>query len=94
MVRAYSTKTASTTRDTTIASGQASNGPFQAANLFNYSGGFGISNTVSGDAYEGTQPEHAVDNNQIFDVLVFELPLAGFDLEAFRLGWATEALGP
>jgi hypothetical protein len=89
LVRAYSTKTASTTSST------ASNGLFQTANLFKYSGGFGITNTVgSADAYEGTQPEHAIDNNQIFDVLVFELPLAGMDLEAFRLGWASEVSAP
>lgn len=89
-VRGYSTQTLSST-PTTVA---PSTGLWKGANVFNYGGGFGISNTVGTDIYEGSQPEHATDNNQIFDVLVFELPTAGFDLEAFRLGWATEAYAP
>lgn len=86
----YSTKTLSSC-STCLA---PDTGTWQAANVIPYSGGFGITSTVAGDAYEGTQPEHAVDNNQVFDVLVFELPNSGFDLEAFRLGWATEAYAP
>ncbi|MCC7487789.1 MAG: PEP-CTERM sorting domain-containing protein [Burkholderiales bacterium] len=84
-VRAYSTQTASSTSST------ASNGLFtSSANLALFGGGFGIGNVISGDTNEGSPPEHAVDNNQIFDVLVFELPGQNFDLEAFRLGWAQE----
>jgi hypothetical protein len=64
------------------------------ANLFNYSGsGFGISNRVGGDTNEGISPEHAVDNDQVYDLIVFELPqVTGqtWDFEAFQLGWASE----
>ena len=87
-VRAYSTQTPSSTSAT------ASAGNFTNAQLMLYGGGFGITNNIIGDANEGVAPEHATDNNQIFDVLVFELPTAGFDLDAFRLGYATEAVFP
>ena len=40
-------------------------------------GGFGIDN--NNDTGEGSSPEHAVDNNQLYDVLVFELPDKNFD---------------
>jgi hypothetical protein len=93
-VRAYSTQTAGANPATCSPVGScpaSTSGLFKTANLYTYSGGFGISNTVAGDTNEGIQPEHAVDNNQIYDMLVFELPADGFDLQAFRLGWATEA---
>ena len=51
-------------------------------------GGFGIDN--NNDTGEGSSPEHAVDNNQLYDVLVFELPDKNFDLQGFRLGWAQD----
>jgi hypothetical protein len=94
LVRAYSTQTVGPNPATCSPVGScpaSTSGLFKAANLYTYSGGFGISNTVYGDGNEGNQPEHAIDNNQIYDMLVFELPSSGFDLEAFRLGWATEA---
>lgn len=86
LAHAYSTRTASGT-SSIASSGLFANTPTMAM----FSGaGFGIGNNIVGDTSEGTPPEHAVDNNQIFDVIVFELPAAGFDLEAFRLGWAQE----
>ena len=86
-VRAYSTPTV--TGSTT-----SPGGSWATANLYNYSGsGFGISNRVSGDTNEGTVPEHAVDNDQVYDLIVFELPQvtgSTWDFEAFQLGWARE----
>jgi hypothetical protein len=82
-VRAYSTRTAD----------QTSGGLWRIAQIHEYTGGFGVTNVVSGDTGEGITPEHATDNNQVFDTLVFELPSSGFDLEAFRLGWASEQIG-
>lgn len=89
-VRAYSTRTAD----------QTSGGLWRSAQIAEYTGGFGVTNLVNGtapatttDTGEGVTPEHATDNNQVFDMLVFELPSSGFDLEAFRLGWASEQIG-
>lgn len=86
-VRAYSTSIISGTSTATT-----SNNPWVGANLFEYTGnGFGISNVfTSTDTGEGSTPEHAVDNNQIQDILVIELPASGFDVENFMLGWAHE----
>ncbi len=52
-------------------------------------GGFGIDNN-NPNTGEGSSPEHAVDNNQLYDVLVFELPDKNFDFQGFRLGWAQD----
>ena len=86
-VRAYSTPTVT-------GSNTSPAGNWMTANLYNYAGsGFGVSNRVAGDTNEGSQPEHAVDNDQVYDMIVFELPqVTGqtWDLEAFRLGWASE----
>lgn len=86
-VRAYSAPTVTN-------SNTSPPGSWVTANLFNYSSsGFGISNRVSGDTYEGTAPEHAVDNDQVYDLIVFELPQVSgqtWDFEAFQLGWARE----
>ena len=86
-VRAYSTATVqnSSTNPT---------GQWITADLANYAGGFGVKNRVSGDTNEGVDPEHATDNNQVVDLLVFELPAGQvWDLDAFRLGWANEVGG-
>jgi hypothetical protein len=52
-----------------------------------YSGGIGIKNTKTYDANEAYEPEHAIDNDQIHDILVFELPDGVFDPNAFKLGY-------
>ena len=68
-------------------------GTWKNANLQNYSGDFGITNLVS-DANEcvGCSPEHAVDNDGAYDIMVFELPTGmTWDIEGFRLGWASES---
>ena len=80
-VRAYSTRT----------SDHSQNGIWQSADIHMYQGGFGVTNLVAGDTGEGITPEHAVDNNQVYDVLVFELPSTGMDIDSFRLGWAQES---
>ncbi len=51
-------------------------------------GGIGVKNMVTGDALESNEPEHAVDNNQIHDVVIFELPAGVWDPESFKLGYA------
>jgi len=69
-------------------------GNWKAGKIYNYDGNLGITNTVANDIGEGGSPEHAVDNNQVYDIMIFELP-KGFewDIEAFRLGWAHEGEG-
>ncbi|MFT7571292.1 MAG: hypothetical protein ACI9JL_002334 [Paracoccaceae bacterium] len=46
---------------------------FEAASLRRWSGGFGVQNRLSNDT---SSPEHAVDNNNNFDFVVFELDRA------------------
>lgn len=46
---------------------------FEAASLRRWSGGFGVQNRLSNDIYNS---EHAVDNNNNFDFVVFELDRA------------------
>ena len=62
------------------------NGNWVEAQIALYSGGIGIKNLRSTDLGEGTQPEHSVDNDQIHDIVVFELPSV-LTPEAFKLGW-------
>lgn len=76
-VRAYSTR------------GADSTGLLRSAQIVNYTGGFAVTN-ATGDVGEGSAPEHATDNQGSYDLLVFELPAAGFDIESFMLGWAHE----
>lgn len=84
--RAYSTPTASSS-DT--APGYSGN--FLAADIYKWGGsGLGIGNRVSGDANDcigSCNPEHSVDNQQVYDVMVFEAPNAYFDFEALSIGW-------
>jgi hypothetical protein len=53
-------------------------------NIATYSGGIGVSNTTNDLA--SNQPQHAVDNNGVTDVVVFELP-QNTDWQSFILGW-------
>ncbi|MFO1252600.1 MAG: hypothetical protein U1E77_16045 [Inhella sp.] len=48
------------------------------AALTAYSGGFGVNNGKSGstDPGEGTNPEHAIDNNGLTDAVLFEFSAA------------------
>ena len=88
LVRAYSTTPAA------VSGPGPTTGNWVEANIFKYGGGFGITNTVSGDTGEGATPEHAIDNNQVLDIAVIELPTlpAGmvWDFTNFKLGWAEE----
>jgi hypothetical protein len=64
----------------------------QAASLTSYSGGVGVTNAdkcTSGttcDRNEGTDPEHAIDNQQRYDMVLlrFDAPVK---LTALKLGW-------
>jgi hypothetical protein len=81
LVRAYSTKTLNSQAGN-FRSG-ATVVPFP-----NYEG-FGIDNMyTSVDTNENTFPEWGVDNKEIYDLLVFELPNDGMKLESLALGWA------
>lgn len=87
LVSAYSTTPAQ-------AGGGTTAGNWVEANLFKYGGGFGISNAGTGDSGESGTPEHAIDNANVLDILVIELPTlpAGmvWDFTNFMLGWAEE----
>ncbi len=63
------------------------NGNWIEAQIALYSGGIGVKNMRSGDTGEGLSPEHSVDNDQIHDIVVFELPNGVWDPAAFKLGW-------
>lgn len=41
-----------------------------------------------GDAVEGSSPEHAMDNNQRFDSILFSFGGLGFKLTGVEIGWA------
>jgi hypothetical protein len=81
LVRAYSTQTLN-----------SQSGTFSSAALittFSGTEGFGINNTLSAiDSGETTSPEWGVDNAQLYDVMVFELPSSGWTLDSLGLGWA------
>jgi hypothetical protein len=81
LVRAYSTKT-----------NGSQSGTFSASALvktFPDLEGFGIDNTLTGqDSGETSFPEWSVDNLQLYDLLVFELPNDNMKLQALSLGWA------
>lgn len=56
--------------DTGAANSNAVRNDFEAASLRRWSGGFGVQNRFSNDS---SSPEHAVDNNNNFDFVLFEL---------------------
>jgi hypothetical protein len=102
-VRAYSVSSIANSQTSPLPTGN-----WITAEMLNYgTSGFAIKNrvgtTVNGvpygsgpaDSGECCQPEHAVDNNEVIDVLVFELPQGqNWDIDAFRLGWAREGSDP
>ena len=57
----------------TEASSSAVGNEFEAASLRRWSGGFGVQNRFSNDS---SSPEHAIDNNNNYDFVVFELDRA------------------
>ena len=81
LVRAYSTKTAGSQSGTFSSSAIVKTFPDLE--------GFGIDNKLTGqDIGEASFPEWSVDNLQLYDLLVFELPQAHMKLEGLALGWA------
>jgi hypothetical protein len=92
LVRAYATSPGQAGAGTTV-------GNWVEANIHRYSGGgFGISNLDANDPGEGSSPEHAVDNSNVLDLLVVELPTLSnglaWDFTNFMLGWANENGNP
>ncbi len=82
--RAYSTPIYDSTQPFNIS------GNWVEAKIGLYSGGIGVSNLVSGDATaESSSPNHAMDNRNVKDIMVFELPTGVWDPESFKLGWAS-----
>ena len=82
VARAYSTPVYDPTSPFNIS------GNWVEARIATYGGGIGIANNNSSDtASEGSAPEHAIDNNGVKDLLVFELPAGAWDPESFTLGW-------
>lgn len=81
---------------TTTGSNSINSSGWTAANNKYYSGenAFGISNNIQyASTDEGTVPELGVDNKEVLDLMVIELPqIAGqtWDLSSFMLGWANE----
>src|SRR5688572_13251285 len=69
-------------------------GNWAVANLNVYSGGIGVANMINNEGLnnddtvlEGTSPGHSVDNKNVKDIVVFELPNGVWDPEFFKLGW-------
>jgi hypothetical protein len=82
IAKAYSTPVNDTSAPFNI------DGKWLEARIAAYSGGIGVANTVVGDVTsESGVPEHAVDNQAVKDVVVFELPAGAWDPEFFKLGW-------
>lgn len=58
-----------------------------------YSGGLGVKNAdastslTSGDYNEGNDPEHAIDNNQRTDLVLFNFGANSVNLQSISLGW-------
>lgn len=87
-------------------SGQTDSLKWLAAQLQGYGGGFGVRNACfqanmncSGgvDTYEGLSPEHAVDNQQLVDVVIFQLPTIANTTWAFSnltIGWRSNDFSP
>jgi hypothetical protein len=90
--------------------GQLNGSPWLSAQLAGYgSSGFGVRNRCRGssspcsgansgvDRNEGIDPEHAVDNNQIVDVVVFRLPdIANmtWSFSSLSVGWVSNDSTP
>ncbi len=54
-----------------------------------YTSGLGVKNAdaYSGDTNEGTSPEHAIDNNERFDMVLFDFGDQLVELSQITLGW-------
>ncbi len=66
------------------------NGLLIGADLVRYSGsGLGVRNLDEGSS-ESESPEHATDNRDRFDLIVFEAPTVNFDWDSLGIGWARE----
>lgn len=87
-IRTYSTQTVAV--DPSAGSNLNISGTWATGTITNQGGsGFGMTNRFAGDLNEGTNPEHAVDNQQIRDVAVYELPTSvnGWNIAALGVGW-------
>lgn len=68
-------------------------GAWETARLTRYSGGFGVRNRCANagsgctDDYEGTNPEHAVDDEDYRDYVLYDFGMTEVALTGVRLGW-------
>lgn len=62
----------------------ASGATFAAANVADWSGGFGVRNT--GEGLNASDPQHAMDNDGQQELLMFKFD-SSIALQQFRLGW-------
>jgi hypothetical protein len=79
----------------TDTSNNGQNQTIQAATLNSYSGGLGVRNAdwnVGGadqDVNEGVNPEHAIDNEQRFDMVMLDFGASKVNLTSVDLGWTS-----
>ncbi len=64
----------------------------QQGEMAHYGGGLGVKNADagSGDGGEGSPPEHAVDNDDRFDLVLFDFGTQSVDLSEVALGWFSQ----
>lgn len=63
-------------------------GAWAAATLTSHSGGFGVNNGNGADGGEGTNPEHAIDNDYFVDAVRFQFGQST-SLASVSMGWST-----
>ena len=90
--KAYSVNALNTITSTGVSGLGSMTGSWIEAQIALYSGGLGIKNLVvngngTTDSYESGTPEHAVDNNQVVDVMVFELPTGNWKFQSLSVGY-------
>jgi len=101
-VRAYSAGTAQTMvaagehATSTRASNASRNQGWIEAQIGVYSGGLGVGNVLAGDSNDctsGCSPEHALDNQEAWDVVVYELPASSWTITKLGIGWREGSSG-
>ncbi len=68
----------------------SSNTQLELGQITHYGGGLGVRNADGPrgqDSNEGTSPEHAIDNNERFDLVLFDFGTQLVELNQITLGW-------